>query len=540
MTTTADARLTAAARRRTRRFGLSRVSVLAFAPYGALMSLALAARLVQLPDRAFHHDEAQHAYFSWRLATAHTYEYLPLLHGPVRDFMTAGIFVLGGANDLTARIVPVLLGTAMVGLPLFLRRSIGVAGALAASALLTFGPAYLYYSRFEREDIHFATFTLALTVATFRFLDRPRPWHPPLIAALLALSFATKETAYITVFVAGTFFVPFAVYELIQIRRGLRSLAHTRLIRPVVAVGATSWGWAAASFATVFLLVFTTFFTNPQGLRDGLYESIHYWLTQQPVGRGSQPWFYYFVVAFAYEWPAILLGAVGVVFALRRRSVFDLYLVWALVWTFAMYTLAGEKMPWLFLHPLLPLLLLAGIGAQTLWEQRRRVWARAAAAAVAVACVYMAWSTIAVNYMHPADPAEFLVFTQSSPQLASIADRLGKRDSVEIAVDRWGGADWPWAWYLRERRASYVDMADPTFVPTADVLLVADPHQSFLAPKLRGYRGERFHHRVWWVPDYGKASLGDIGAWLLRRRPWNARGSLDEWIYVRRGAISPR
>ena len=41
----------------------------------------------------------------------------------------------------------------------------------------------------------------------FRFLDRPRRHHPALIGVLLALSFATKESTFITVFVAGTFFL---------------------------------------------------------------------------------------------------------------------------------------------------------------------------------------------------------------------------------------------------------------------------------------------------------------------------------------------
>ena len=49
--------------------------------------------------------------------------------------------------------------------------------------------------------------TLALLVVTARFLDRPRAHQPALIGALLAASFATKETTFISVFVAGTFFL---------------------------------------------------------------------------------------------------------------------------------------------------------------------------------------------------------------------------------------------------------------------------------------------------------------------------------------------
>ena len=44
--------------------------------------------------------------------------------------------------------------------------------------LFAFGPTYLYFSRFAREDIYIAAITLALLVVAFRFLDRPRRTTP--------------------------------------------------------------------------------------------------------------------------------------------------------------------------------------------------------------------------------------------------------------------------------------------------------------------------------------------------------------------------
>ena len=176
-----------------------------------------------------------------------------------------------------------------------------------------------------------AALTLALTVAVFRFLDRPRPWHPSVILGLLAASFATKETTYITVFVAGTFFVGVAALEWRDIRAGRKATSQTRLLGPVIAVGRDAWISGVAVFLAVFTLLFTTFFTNPGGLEDGLVDSIRYWLSQQPVGRGSQPPYFYFVLLPAYELPALALGVVGAVVALRRRSLLGLYLVWATI-----------------------------------------------------------------------------------------------------------------------------------------------------------------------------------------------------------------
>src|SRR3954454_10208834 len=98
------------------------------------------------------------------------------------------------------------MGTLMAPLPALLRDELGRVGAFAAAVALAFGPSFLYFSRFAREDIYVACITLALLVAVFRSLARPGPRLPAVIGALLALSFGTKETTFITVFVAGTFF----------------------------------------------------------------------------------------------------------------------------------------------------------------------------------------------------------------------------------------------------------------------------------------------------------------------------------------------
>ena len=170
------------------------------------------------------------------------------------------MYLLFGDTDFTARLAPALMGTAMVPLAALLRGQLGRVSAFAAAVGLAFGPSYLYYGRFAREDIYIACITLALLAVTFRFLDRPRRHQPALIGALLALSFATKESTFITVFVAGTFLV---VALAVQWRR--HGLAEAPLLRAIRAVGWEAWVWSLATFAAVFTLLFTVFLTNPAG-----------------------------------------------------------------------------------------------------------------------------------------------------------------------------------------------------------------------------------------------------------------------------------
>lgn len=503
--------------------------------YAVLVAAALAVRLIGLDARPFHHDESQDAYFSWLFFTDGQYEYQPILHGPLRFYLTSAAYVLFGDSDFTARLAPALMGTLMVPLPYLLRDQLGRVAAFAAAAALAFGPSYLYYSRFAREDIYIACITLALLAVTFRFLDRPRRHQPALIGALLALSFATKESTFITVFVAGTFFI--AVLALQTRRHGFRDAP---LVRSVTAVGWEPWAWGLAAFALVFTVLFTVFLTNPAGLWDGIYEGLAYWLAQHGPGRGEKEWWFYIVVLFGEEWPALLLGAVGVVVALRRPSLLKAFLVWDFALSLAVYSWANERFSWLVLHPLLPLLLLAGLGVQAIWDARSRI-----GFALVLACaLYTGYSSWWANAENGADPREFLVATQSAEQVKGVRDEVvavaerAQREGrqAQVLVDSAQGATFPWAWYFRDLDAGYLDLTDAALPSDTDVAILTEGSRERLAGELAGFDGRRFPFRVWWVRDYGEMSPAAWWDWFTQREPWNPTGGLPEWLYVRQGA----
>jgi uncharacterized protein (TIGR03663 family) len=511
--------------------------------YVGLVLVAFLLRLLFLGDKPMHHDESQDAYFSWLLYSGHGYAYDPILHGPLRFYLMGLTYLLFGVSDFTARVAPALFGTALVALPYFLRRQIGSIAAFGAAVLLCLSPAYLYFSRFAREDIYVAAITLGLLVAVFLFLDQPRRWHPAVILGLLAASFATKETTFITAFVAGTFLIAAIAWQWWQARTNRPALVRMPLLSALRSVGPDAWIWGLASFALVYTLLFSSFLFHPLGLRDGLIRGIQYWLSQQPVQRGGQPWFYYLVLLVAYSWPELILGAIGAVAVLRRPTLIGIFLIWAFGLSLAVYSWAGEKMPWLLLHPLLPLLLLAGIGIQVVWDNRRSLAGKLGLGIAAIGAVYLVHATSGLSYNHPADPRELLVFTQSSVDVPQVREQLLALDRrtlvatgrhLEMQVDSWGGATWPWAWTLRDPgSAGFVDMSQAAFVPSAQALVVTDPNRQRLLPYLASYTGYRFQLRVWWVQDYSRVTPRSWVRWLLWREPWSPLGSFDEWLYVR-------
>jgi uncharacterized protein (TIGR03663 family) len=492
-------------------------------PFAALTVLALGLRLVALGDKPFHHDESLHAWFAWRLSSGEGYSYDPVYHGPVQFLLIGLSQFLLGAGDFVSRIPPALMGTIAVLLPYFLRKQLGTVAALTASLALCLGPSYLYFSRFLREDIYVACVTLALIVVVIRFFDEPRRWQPAAFLGLLAVSFATKETTYITVFVFGLFLFGALAVQGVQAQRAGRSVRGIALVRSGVSLGRDAWAWGVATFLVVYTLLYTTFLTNPQGLQDGLWGSIDYWLGQQDVARGGSPWFFYLVLIPAYEWPVVILGLVGIVVSLRRPSMTRLFLVWTFVCSLAVYSWASERMPWLVLHPLLPLILLAGIGAQALWSARRALAAKVALGVVAIAALGGLYSSIQLSYFRSADPRELLVQVQSSDEVPGIRDEFIRLQNLMTR-----------SWYLRDQPLGYYDMSNVEAVPRdAPALLVADPNHGAMAPLYEEYEKKRFRLRVWWVPDWGAASPADWLRWAFTREQWSPTATMDEWLYLR-------
>ena len=77
------------------------------------------------------------------------------------------------------------------------------------------------------------------------------------------------------------------------------------------------------AFAFYFIL-FTGFFTNiPQG-SVGLFSGLWYWMAQQGVARGNQPWYYYFFMLPLYEPLALLFGTIAGILILVRACRYGL------------------------------------------------------------------------------------------------------------------------------------------------------------------------------------------------------------------------
>ena len=130
------------------------------------------------------------------------------------------------------------------------------------------------------------------------------------------------------------------------------------------------WPMLVAAFVAVWLPLFTSLFTNWQGFFTGMWGSLGYWMAQQGVERANQPWYYYIVGVWTYEFLVAAPAVVGGMYLLwKRRQVFDVAIVSWAAFTFVVFTIAGERMPWLMVGITLPLAIVAGRTTGMLIEQ---------------------------------------------------------------------------------------------------------------------------------------------------------------------------
>jgi uncharacterized protein (TIGR03663 family) len=149
------------------------------------------------------------------------------------------------------------------------------------------------------------------------------------------------------------------------------------------------WPLVAGVFYIIFTLLYTTFFTNGGGFVTGTLGSMGYWLAQQEVQRGGQPWFYYAILVPLYEFLPLLFSVAGIVYyfvrGIPRREghspAFVPFLMYWVALSIVGYSLAGEKMPWLTVHLALPMIFLAGRFADDVLEETDwgAVWRRGGA-----------------------------------------------------------------------------------------------------------------------------------------------------------------
>ncbi|MBI5035440.1 MAG: glycosyltransferase family 39 protein [Chloroflexi bacterium] len=329
---------------------LSSIVTIEVALFAALAFSALFLRLFLLGNVPLADDEARQAIASWNFARniPDAYTGSPLLFTG-----NAIIFFLFGATDAAARLLAALFGSALVLLPALLRRELGRIGALIASALLTFSPSLVLFSRDVNGAIIAVTCALTALVFAWRYLTdhSPRALSFAAVSAALALLAAREVwTVIVALIVVGAIF---------RKQFQFASESHSDLRR------------AGILFALVFFGVGTTALMHRDGI-GAAFDLLTAWINGlTPSFSFSDP----LRLLVVYEPIAFFFGVAAIVqLAFLARSderdtlPLDALSIWFIV-GFILYSLGGDKNPARVVAVVVPLALITGwyLGA---WIQR--------------------------------------------------------------------------------------------------------------------------------------------------------------------------
>ncbi len=255
-------------------------------------------RFAFLDLKLYHHDEAVHAWFAYRLLTEGTYIYDPVFHGPFLFYVTAGLFSVFGDSDLVGRLLPAFLGTLLVILvyPLYKMEYLDKKQMVYAALFLALSPSMVYFSRFLRNDIFIAFFSLLLVVAALAYFQSGALRYALIAGMAAGLGMSSKENMPIILVIFGTYL--------------LYALWTRRLVFP------PTWKrdivCAAAIGGGMMALFYSSFGAHPEIVLRAGQMAIGHWTEMHGIERLGGPWYFYLVFFTLYEVPILLLAAIGV------------------------------------------------------------------------------------------------------------------------------------------------------------------------------------------------------------------------------------
>lgn len=464
-----------------------------------IVGVALALRVPQLDTRPLHNDEAVNAIKVAELWQHGRYAYDPdEYHGPTLHYATVPFLWLSGAHDAndlkdaTLRQAAVLFGVALVFLLLLFQDGLGRHAVIWAALFIAISPAMVFYSRYFIHEMLLVFFT-ALTMggcwryAQIRFAapegrggpvsvrEKPAAFWATLAGAGCGLMFATKETFVLTLAAIGLAAAGTALWKL---PRGQK-----------VETLRAFWNWkhvlvASGAMFLVWLLFFSSFFTNFPGLIDSIRTYLPWMKRAGGHSPHLHPWTFY-LERLAWFHPikgpvwseGLILGLafVGAVVSFVGRKPLHLFLALYTILLTAIYSVISYKTPWCLLNFYLGMILLAGVGAAALIEFfRLRVMKVAVAALLLILAAQLTWQSWRANTVYAADRRNPYVYAQTVPDILNLVQRTegiarvapAKFETV-VKIVATDGDYWPLPWYLRRFKhlGWYDQLPDDPFAP---------------------------------------------------------------------------
>ncbi len=446
----------------------------------AVIAAAAFLRLYLLELKPMHHDEGVNGFFLTNLVREGRYQYDPSnYHGPVLYYLALIPVYLFSLSTYAVRLVPALFGIATVALPLLLTRRLGRFGALSAAALVAVSPGAVFISRYFIHEAIFVFFTFGAVVCLIRYYDAGRHSDLLLASSALALLFATKETAFISVGVLSLAVLMAILWA--------RFVWNDKFKLDAVRYGSATdvallFGGAIALFVFINVVFYSSFFTNQKGLA-GAVESLKIWTKTGTSEFHQKPFSTYISWLRVEEAPTFLLAVVGATWDLLKGR--GRFAVFAGAWAFGMlaaYSLIPYKTPWLALNISVPMALAAGFATEFMRAEALKRWSTQVPTLILLTAAIglSSYQTVKLNFYEYDNDQYPYVYAHTKRDtvrlveaIENLARRAGTGTETPIAITS-NTADsgyWPLPWYLRDYKS--VAYLSGVSAPTQPVVITS-------------------------------------------------------------------
>jgi len=348
-------------------------------------------------------------------------------------------------------------------------------------------------------------------------------------------------------------------------------------------------------FFAIMILLYTTFSKNPSGFWGAMYEWWTYWLHQHEIKRIAGPFDYYHHQMLIYAFLPVsvtlfaLLGravrrntmilAGYIVFAfvlylgfskvngqlpvtdsvyftnehlalaiiafvggtlmtlsyLWQNASFKAFLVWWSMFAYVTYSYLQEKVPWLTMHIITPMIIFAAIVLVEFFRDRERTypWLRGTVKVLlSIMVVYALHTSFQLCFFHAADPVEQMVYVQTTyeipmlvKEMEDIAKWNGTYQKKELPIIINGHATWPLYWYLRDWTGiSYGNNVNPS----SHLMVICnwEDRHKFAAKCGDKYVARKYGLRAWFLPKYRDVAKGgkfwrNAWRWVMYREQFD-------------------
>lgn len=510
-----------------------------------LLVAVVAACVLRFPSReikTMHTDEATQAVKLHEMMEGR-YHYDPKdHHGPTLLYSTLPLLWSGGTEweELTEsqlRLVPALYGAALLLLLILAGDGMGRMALAWAALFIAVSPLMVFYSRYYIMEVLLVFFTFGCIACGWRFFMTRRVSWLVWAGVCAGLMHATKETCVLHFAAMGVALLAVYIAEFFSAGAGLGVVNRNRK----TPIQRRQLVLFAACAAGTSIVMFSQFFTEWQGvwdsiatywnmlgraggqghekpfgyyfdlLRGGVISGRDLWVNSDPKGEGPR------LLSWA-EWSSVLcltpdarravfteaipmvLALIGCVAAFtakpaRHQSnhLVRFLAVYGIV-TFFIYSVISYKTPWCIMGAWHALLIMAGLGAETLIRLFWNVWAqRVMIALLAMASAHLAlqsWRATRDFARESRNPYNYSMTAPDVLEWVAKIERFAELhpDGRNLRIDQSDlNGGWPLPWYLSRRFPNYHwdgrENMDPA---NASVLLLSRAADEMLQAQLAG------------------------------------------------------